>query len=155
MRLLGYNTSFLAIYKGTIKNWELIANQSENSRFIKLLYCLYPKNWHTIPYLKKLFSNNILLVHCFTNEMIEKFRNNKLKIDKRWLNSQWKKSCLNPRGRFCWSPNSLRMGFTMDANISIYFQNYFMGMEVIEVKRSFSRSLRPNLGIHLVFVGFH
>ena len=135
-------TSFLAIYKGTIKNWELIANQSENSRFIKLLYCLYPKNWHTIPYLKKLFSNNILLVHCFTNEMIEKFRNNKLKIDKRWLNSQWKKSCLNPRGRFCWSPNSLRMGFTMDANISIYFQNYFMGMEVIEVKRSFSRSLR-------------
>ena len=27
-------------------------------------------------------------------------------------------------------------------------------MEVIEVKRSFSRSLRPNFGVHLVFTGF-
>ena len=34
-------------------------------------------------------------------------------------------------GRFCRSPNSLRMGFTflMDANTSKYFYNYFMGMK--------------------------
>ena len=27
--------------------------------------------------------------------------------------------------------------------------------EVVEVKRSFSRSLRPNFGFHLIFIGFH
>ena len=44
------------------------------------------------------------------------------------------------------------MGFTMDANISIYFQNYFMGMEVIEVKRSFSRSPRLDFVVFTTFV---
>ena len=39
---------------------------------------------------------------------------------------------------------------------SVIFQKiHWAPSEVVEVKRSFSRSLRPNFGFHLVFTSFH
>ena len=42
-----------------------------------------------------------------------------------------------------------------DFKNTIFEKNHWPLSEVIEVKRSISRSLRPNFGFHLVFIGFH
>ena len=41
------------------------------------------------------------------------------------------------------------------ARLVIPEKNYWAHSEVVEVKRSFLRSPRPNFGFHLVFTGFH
>ena len=45
--------------------------------------------------------------------------------------------------------------FSADFKPMIFEKNHWAPSEVVEVKRSFSRSLRSNFGFDLVFIGFH
>ena len=53
------------------------------------------------------------------------------------------------------SYSSFFSAWCTDFKNTIFFENHWSSSEVVEVKRSFSRSLRPNFGFHLVFTSFH
>ena len=53
------------------------------------------------------------------------------------------------------SYSSFFSAWCTDLKNIIFEKIHSASSEVVEVKRSFSRSLRPNFGFHLIFIGFH